>query len=470
MRVLLVQLHLGRPTNHPPLFPLALCYLAMAIKDHEVRVTDMNLLDFDASLAALDRTAREFSPEATGLALRNLDTTMLHDPFLFYRTLGPTADLLRNASPQTPLILGGTGFSMFPNRLLELYPQIDLGLYKEAEDSLPALLDHLDAPQTVKGVYSRQNGSVVFSGEADQVDFAALPMPPRDPDGLDIRAYLRPGAFNIGLQSMRGCVMKCPYCNYPELSGRRLRLRAPVQVVDEIEYLGEFGVTNFSFVDNLFNLVPSHTEGICDEIARRGLDVRWSAWFEIKNATDGLLRRCAKAGCAHFGFSPDGGTDRTMDIMHKGIGVDDVDAVLRILRGIPGIMAGFGLFAMVPGSTWRDVLATFWLQLRIHLAAPGRFGAGMGFVRMYPDTELLRMAQAEGAIAPGVEMLPERAEDLAGLFYTPQRFWLLTWAFLGLTRLREWIKPHFHRLRRRRAARRDADQSRDQANASHPPC
>ena len=458
MRVLLVQLHLGRPTSHPPLFPIGLCYLATALAEHEVQVVDMNLLDYDASLVALGRTAREFAPEATGLSLRNLDTTMLHDPFLFYRTLGPTADLLRQASPHVPLILGGTGFSMFPRRLLELYPQIDLGLFKEAEDSFPALLAHLDDPQAVKGVFSRRDGEILFSGDADLVDFAALPMPRRDPAGLDIRAYLRPGAFNIGLQSMRGCIMKCPYCNYPELSGHKLRLRSPAQVADEIDYLGAFGVTAFSFVDNLFNLVPSHTLGICEEIRRRGQKVRWSAWFEIKNATPEVLGRCAEAGCAHFGFSPDGGTDRTLRIMRKGISLRDVDAVLGLLRGIPGVMAGFGLFAMIPGSTWRDVLATFWLQLRIHLAAPGRFGAGLGFVRMYPDTELLRMAQAEGYIASDVEMLPERAEDLAGLFYTPQKFCRLVWVFLQVTRLREWIKPHFHRLRRRRAARLDAAQ------------
>lgn len=465
MRVLLVQLHLGRPTTHPPLYPIGLAYLATALQGHELMLMDMNLMEHDASLAALDRLARDFAPEATGLSLRNLDTTMLHDPFLFYRALGPAADLLKAAAPHVPLILGGTGFSMFPERLFELYPQIDLGLYREAEDSLPRLLDNLDAPETVKGTFCRKDGRVVFSGEPDLVDFAGLPMPRRDLPGLDIRDYLRPGAFNIGVQTMRGCVMKCPYCNYPELSGHRLRRRTPAQVADEIEHLGTFGVTAFSFVDNLFNLLPEHTLGICDEIDRRGLDVRWSAWFEIKGADETLLRRCAEAGCAHFGFSPDAGTDRTLAIMRKGVTVADVHAVVDRLRRIPGVMAGFGLFAMVPGSTWRDVLATFLLQLRIHLAAPGRFGAGMGFVRMYPDTEFLRMAQAEGYRVPPTGLLPERAEDLEPLFYTPEKYRLLTRLFLGVTRVREWLKPHFHRLRRKRAARRAAA---EQAGASHP--
>ncbi|MBK7474074.1 MAG: hypothetical protein IPI73_28855 [Betaproteobacteria bacterium] len=80
------------------------------------------------------------------------------------------------------------------------------------------------------------------------------------------------------LQTKRGCSMRCSYCAYPLIEGRRGRQRAPGDVVDEIERVlhatGVQGCTRprtFEFVDSTFNVPSEHAIAICEEIIRRGV-------------------------------------------------------------------------------------------------------------------------------------------------------------------------------------------------------
>ena len=66
-------------------------------------------------------------------------------------------------------------------------------------------------------------------------------------------AYRRGGSLT-GVQTKRGCSMKCIYCTYPILEGRTLRIRPAARVGDELEHLAEtYGVAEVFFTDNVFN-------------------------------------------------------------------------------------------------------------------------------------------------------------------------------------------------------------------------
>ncbi len=51
------------------------------------------------------------------------------------------------------------------------------------------------------------------------------------PDYQDLNRYV---AF-MGVETKRGCPNNCSYCLYPVLQGRRMRLRSPERVADELE-------------------------------------------------------------------------------------------------------------------------------------------------------------------------------------------------------------------------------------------
>ena len=418
MKVLLIQTHLGRTRKEAPIFPLGLICLASVLDaHHEVKILDLNLWERDRATEILSSHIKAYMPDIAGLSIRNIDTTQRADRFYYFKTVRPTARLIKDTKPDTTVVFGGPGFSVFAHAVMERVPECDFGVYLEGEESTPELLDNLHAPETVKGIYFRRNGAIVFTGERTPPDFSSLPMPRRDWNIIDIKLYDDPDGSNIGIQSKRGCVLNCAYCNYPFLTGRKLRLRSPAIVVDEIEYLVSLGIKKFSFVDNIFNVPKWHAKQICEEIIKRRLDVEWSAWFEIKNTTKELLLLAREAGCKHFGFSPDAASNKTLTRLNKGITVKDIDENLRIVRETKGIKAGYNLF-ILPGMDLREIIETFILFLKIPIILRGRGRVfGLGWIRIEPHTEIYRIALDEGIINEGTDLLPTDEKELEGLFY-----------------------------------------------------
>jgi radical SAM superfamily enzyme YgiQ (UPF0313 family) len=419
MKVLLVQSHLGRIKHFPPLFPIGLSYIATALEKHRVKIFDLNFWETPLAYEMLEKEIAEFNPDVVGISIRNIDTTNRVDIFYHYKTIKPTVDVVKRAKPDVILIAGGAGFSMFAEQILNRIPEFDFGIYQEGEESVPELLDFLDSPEKVNGVFFRRDGDLHFTGRREPPDINKLPIARRDKEIIDISAYIGKVADNIGIQTKRGCALSCAYCSYPFLNGTKMRLRLPKLVVDEIEYLMSLGVKRFSFVDNIFNVPESHAREICEEIIRRGIKVSWSAWYEIKNTNESLIRLAQKAGCKHFGFSPDAATDRTLTIMKKGITVKDIEDNLRLVRKIDGIRAAYNLFFIIPGATLIDLIKVVILYFKIPIVLLGKGGGVLlSWIRLEHHTEVLQMAIDEGFISNDNNLLPEREEDLKPLFYT----------------------------------------------------
>ncbi len=442
LKVLLIQSHLGRIKFRPPLFPLGLCYIATTLEKHKVRILDLNIWKLPIAYQKLKEEISNFSPDLVGISIRNVDTTQRADIFYYFKTIGPTVKLIREIAPEIKIMVGGSGFSIFAREIMERIPEFDFGVYLEGEESTPELLDNLDSPELVKGIYFRKNGSVHFSGDRELPDFANLPMPKRDGNVINIKPYIST-QNNIGLQTKRGCILNCGYCSYPFLSGRKLRLRSPQSVVEEIEYLISLGVTKFSIVDNIFNVPVSHTREICEEIVRRGLKVEWDAWFEIKRTTKELVLLAREAGCKHFGFSPDAATNKTLSTLKKGITEKDIEENLSLMRRINGVKAGYNFFYISPGVSLRSLMQTMILYFKIPIILFGRGGGvGLGLIRIEPHTDMHRIVLQEGFLNEETNLLPESEKELVKLFYCPASYRYLVFFITFLVKLMEKVvKP-----------------------------
>ena len=448
MKVLLIQAHLGRTGKEALIFPLGLMYLASVLDvHHEVKILDLNLWERDRATEMLSNQIKAYMPDIAGLSIRNIDTTQRADRFYYFKTVRPTARLIKDTKPDTTIMFGGPGFSAFAHAIMERVPECDFGVFLEGEESTPELLDNLHAPETVRGIYFRRNGAIVFTGERTPPDFSSLPMPRRDGDIIDIKLYDDPDGSNIGVQSKRGCVLNCAYCNYPFLTGRKLRLGSPGIVVGEIEYLVSLGIKKFSFVDNIFNVPKWHAKQICEEIIKRRLDVEWSAWFEIKNATKELLLLAREAGCKHFGFSPDAASNKGLSMLKKGFIEDDIIKNLKLVRRHK-VRAGYNFF-ILPGMSFKDIIKLFILFFLIPIMLRGRGRVfGLGWIRVEPHTEIHRMAIEEGILKEDTELLPNDENDLKKLFYCRSSFnffdFIIIYAFKFAE---EVLKPIFKLLR-----------------------
>ncbi len=420
MKILLIQAYQGRKEPMGAVFPLGLCYVATPLlKKHSVSIFDPNLLE--DPYTELKRKVKDFKPELVGLSIRNIDTLDKRDIFYYFKTVGPTLKIVRETAPEARIMAGGSGFSMFANEIMDRVPEIDYGVYFEGEETVLELAGKIDNPEEVLGIFYRRGGKVNFTGMRSLPDFDSLPVPRREL--LDVARYPFP-LDNVGIQTKRGCPLKCAYCSYPFLNGNRVRLRSPDKVVDEIEYLiKEFGVRQFMFVDGIFNVPVNHAEEICREILKRGLDIEWKAWCDIRGFSEEFLVLAKRAGCRSLPFSPDAASDEALYSLGKGITSRDINRVVQIITKHKDIRASFGFFGISPNQTFMGILKTIFMYLRINILLFLRGGATIGWIRIEPHTEIHRIAIEEGVISENTGLLPDKEDNLRRLYYTVPSLW-----------------------------------------------
>ncbi|MBF0606368.1 MAG: cobalamin-dependent protein [Candidatus Magnetobacterium sp. LHC-1] len=403
MKVLLVQSYLGGADRgeHPrrAIFPLSLACLKASLTGHEVMTFDTNL--YHAPWDSLRDILRQFSPDVVGISIRNIDSTNKSEGVFYYAYIKETLDVIIATTPGARIIAGGAGFSIFARQIMEDEPRIDYGVFLEGESVLPLLLDNFDDPSVVPNVFYRRDGQVCYSFGGVAPDFDALPLPRRS--GMSVERY---GEGTIGVETKRGCGMGCIYCVYGFLNGKKMRLRSPRRVVDDIQGLVEdSGVRRFTFVDSIFNVPQQHAEDICNELLRRQLTVKWSAWFSEKHLTRQFLELVVRAGCSNIIFSPDGFSEHCLRRLGKNITMRDILRAYGIVRGLDGVEIGYNFFKNPPGQSFDNFISTIAFFLKAKAQMGNRVHFEFNTLRIEPHTRLYELALSQGIIKANDNLL-----------------------------------------------------------------
>jgi len=252
----------------PPVTPVALDYLAQSLEEKGFLVQVLDLAFSADAEADIQSSLKGGDPLLIGVTVRNLDDSYLaSQDFCLERTKG-IIDLLK-AHSAAPLVLGGVGFSIAPEAVLS-YCQVDLGIRGEGEQALPLLAKRIGEGDDFRGVPGlifkegrtfRRNRMYWFALE--EADLSRR-------EALDNPRYLREGGM-VGFESKRGCDQGCAFCADPIAKGRRVRLRPPAQVAQELANLHAQGVDHFHTCDSEFNIPESHALEVCQQIVERGL-------------------------------------------------------------------------------------------------------------------------------------------------------------------------------------------------------
>jgi len=176
----------------------------------------------------------------------------------------------------------------------------------------------------------------------------------------------------IDIFSGRGCPHGCTFCLWPQvMHGRKVRLRSPVRVVDEIEYDIELCPPvlhrgEFFFEDDTFTAVKTNAMAICDEILSRGLKIRFSVNARADTADEELFRLMKRAGCRELLVGFESGHDHILARMNKKETVEDAWRFMEIARRT-GIDV-HGCFVLgFPGETAESIEKTICLALDLGL-------------------------------------------------------------------------------------------------------
>lgn len=400
MRVLLVQAFTA--LDMELVYPLGLAYLAAHLVDrHDVEIFDVNLYR-DDPYGALEAKLRAFSPEVVGISLRNMKVGMPNLHTDDFEPQQKAIQLIKRVCPGVKVVAGGTAFSLYSEVMMFRLPEVDIGVWGEAELRFRDLLDDIEHPEKLLGMYYREGDQLIYTGTPPGVDWKDNLQPIRTM--LPAEPYMKSSYVSIGVQAKRGCSLHCIHCSDTFLLGHRVRMRPPKEVVDEIEYLHkEHGVNQLFMCDQIFNIPVAHAIAICKEIVARKLELRWSAWFNEHRNTlpDELMEWLKRAGCHLLSFSPDHVDDRMLRNLDKNFRYEDMLYTVQIAKK-HGMDVEYSFFLNSPGEDMRSL----WAILKFLGYARWELGGNLRLftllmmqpIRLYPHTRLHELAKETGLI------------------------------------------------------------------------
>lgn len=381
----------------PLVFPTGLAHIASMIKDdHEVNCWDPNVEE--NPMDAFPQLLEKLTPDVVGLSLRNVDSALSSINRWYYPTFVSMVKTIKEKLPHCKLVVGGAGFTLFAREVMERTPEIDFGVVTEGEHTFSKLLNNFDHPEKVNNLVFRKNGQLNFTEKRFE-DVTSLPF--QAIDLFDIKKYVST-PFAMNTLTKRGCSFNCMFCPNNVISGSDYRLRSPKKVVDEIEHFSNnYGVDNFFFVDSAFNFPFDHSRNVCHELIKRKLNISWAGDFHPAYTTKRYLEDAVKAGCDYFCFSPDGASDRVLQLLQKDMRVADIEKTISFFRNIDGAKVAYNFMKDLPWYNAEHIkgIARLIPKMLYNLREKLSF-IELTKMRIYPYTKLYDISLQEGLLEP----------------------------------------------------------------------
>ena len=339
-----------------------------------------------------------YQPDAVGISVRNIDDVIIRKRETFFDNLSWLGATIRRKT-KCPVVLGGSGFSLFPRQLLEL-SGADYGICGEGESVFVSLLDALNNGRGfsgIPGLVHRENGNVVINPPAVSPGPKALEDSDRP---APIAEYYLRASGMMNVQTQRGCACHCCYCTYPLIEGQHHRHDSAEGVAGEFAQLQRLGAHYAFVVDSAFNSSNRHVTEICEAILRRNVKLSWACFLRPQGLTPELMKLMKRAGLAHIEFGSDSFCDEVLGTYQKGFTFDDILRSSELANGEHIDFCHF-LISGGPGETRETLERGFQASLRLKNAV---MMAVVG-MRVYPGTPLFQKALAEGGIGRDTDLL-----------------------------------------------------------------
>ncbi len=219
----------------------------------------------------------------------------------------------------------------------------------------------------------------------------------------------------LTLISGRGCFGRCTFCrDVPLMEGRKLRLRHPELVVDEMEHdLALFpNLREVMFETDTFTASSTHVRGVCEEIVRRRLKVTWSC----NSRTDlnlKLLPLMKRAGCRMLMVGFEFGTQEALNAVKKGTTLEHSVRLAEQAAKLGITVHGCFMFG-APGETMDSAMKTIEFAKSLPMDTVQFSG-----ICAYPGTEIYDWARDRGVLVPNTwrEWVDDSWEQVTVLNY-----------------------------------------------------
>lgn len=343
--------------------PRSLLLLATILrdKDHEVVVVDLarDLAIHDGAvqpcLAGLQAAVANFRPDVVGVTFFSVHCVEVK------RITTAVRRQCEQSGLNPLLVAGGIHATVEPGMAVKdlgfdcaFAGEGDIGIIQLAEDV---------EPSQIPGVVTSPSDWVT-RGEIVR-DLDTLPFP--DWSLCDYRFYDQPSLARtlhrrtrgLDIMASRGCVFQCAFCAF-RIQSSHVRFHSARYLVNQMRYMAkEFGTEGFRLVDSSVGNNRKQLREFCELLIAEGLSNRmeWYANVRTDQVNEDLLKLMWRAGCRWLFYGFESGSQRMLDLMHKGTKVEENVEVARLHEKLHfPYMASF--IVGYPGETEADLQKT----------------------------------------------------------------------------------------------------------------
>ena len=301
-------------------------------------------------------------------------------------------------------VTGGQHFTALAKESLEAYPELDVIVKYEGEDTLTELVrtngDKSKFPD-IRGISYRQGDSIFDNPDRPLIeDLHDLPYPGYHlvKEHLSNYHFAAMGGRNAPyalIEGARGCPHKCTFCTQWSHWKGAWRTKTTERIADEFEYCyNEFGSRFIWLTDDNFG--TDRARGLADELLKRDLgdDLEWFVQLRCDDAIKirEELPRLHKTGLEWVMMGVESPWDSTLKTFKKGIVAEDARKSVELLKE-NGILA-HAMFVIGERKDTRESIA----GLREFANEIDPDFTIFTVLTPFPGTEVYEVARANGWI------------------------------------------------------------------------
>ena len=234
----------------------------------------------------------------------------------------------------------------------------------------------------VLGITYKNGDQILSNSNQKPVNLNELPLPAFHLLPMK-RYYYEVMGPNFSLFEMsRGCASECTFCLL-ETYGAGVRRKYTEKLIQEVEYgIKNFGIRNAYFIDLEFTVLRKQVMEFCKYLIKQNYRFNWCCQTRFDLVDEELLDHMKRAGCRLIHFGVEAGSDKTLEIVNKGIPTKAIREGMKKVKKV-GIETACFFMIGFPESDYQDMqdIINFALELGpdyplFHIAAP------------YPGTKL----------------------------------------------------------------------------------
>jgi lipid biosynthesis B12-binding/radical SAM protein len=374
-------------TSPYPVYPLGMAMIANALIKDGHSVIQFDFMQNNSSYENLTKHIKNEIPDVVGISMRNIDNVNYLNEEKYTDVVKSIVSHIKSIC-NAIVVLGGTAFSILPEKLLEEIGA-DYGIVGEGEELMVELVNNLQK--------NHKPSKKVFKADS-QLNSSRIPRAYYDKKIMNY--YLENGSV-ANIQTKRGCIHKCTYCSYPYLEGNRFRSRDIKDIIKDIEFLKkECQAKMLFFTDSVFNDENGFYIELLEEMVKKQISFPWTAFIKPEKFSKSIMDLMIKSGVAGVELGSDGASDEALIGLGKSFRFKDIIECNNCFteRNIP--TANFFMFGG-PRETEETVIQGTKNIINLKDTVSFIFQG----IRILPNTKLYEIAINRGIIKKNDDLL-----------------------------------------------------------------